>query len=173
MTRLRVWRALVSLLVVGSLVLNGVLLYALLYVRGELRSALITARNSLAVKEREPWVVQVNVDQEVPIRTTIPVDETFVIPLDIEYPLSTVINTHVDIPILGRQYINFPVETVIPISYTLEIPIQVDFPISMTYRIQTEVPVEVEMPPEFYGSLNDLIDRMDNELRLNLADGQR
>jgi hypothetical protein len=43
----------------------------------------------------------------------------------------------------------------------------------MTYHLQTEVPVEVEMPPEFYGSLNDLIDRMDAELRLNLADGER
>jgi hypothetical protein len=160
----------ISLLVVGSLVLNGVLLYSLFYVREELRAALITARNSLAVREREPWVVQVTVDQEVPIRTTIPVDETFVFPLEMEYPLSTSINTHVDIPILGRQYFNLPIQTTIPISYTFEIPIQVDFPISMTYHIQTEVPVEVEIPPEFYGSLNNLIDRMDQQLHLNLLD---
>jgi hypothetical protein len=83
-----------------------------------------------------------------------------VVPLDFEYPLNTVINTYVDIPLLGRQDIAVPVETVIPINTMLDIPIQMDFPISVTYQLQTVIPVEVQLPPTLLDTFEGFIEQL-------------
>lgn len=166
----RIWRGVLYALVLLSLIFNIVLAFAVLRGRSQFRAALLLARNALDVREQEPWTIQVALDQDMPIETTVPINHTFVLPLNMEYPISTVVNTHIDIPLLGRQEIAIPIEATIPISYTVEVPIQMDVPISMTYHLQTEVPVEVDIPPELFDSLNDLIDQLDDELHLNLGD---
>jgi hypothetical protein len=45
-----------------------------------------------------------------------------VVPFEMDYSLSTVVNTYINIPILGRQSVAVPVDAVIPISETFEIP---------------------------------------------------
>jgi hypothetical protein len=165
---LKLWRWILSVLVVVSLALNGFLIYSLLNFRRGLLSALAAARNSLVMMEDQPMVFSVTVDEEVPIQTTIPIEQTFVMPLQFDYPLDTVVNTQIDIPILGTQELAIPVQTVIPISYTLDIPIRTEVPISLTYRLQQEIPVEVVMPAEALGSLSDLIERLAEESQLGL-----
>jgi hypothetical protein len=166
--KLKIWRWVVSILVVVSLILNGFLLYALLSFREGLVSALDAARSSLVDMEEQPLLFAVTVDKVVPIQTTVPIEQTFVMPLQLDYPLDTVVNTHIDIPILGKQALAIPVQTVIPISYTLEIPIQTAIPISLTYHLQEEIPVEVVVPAEISSSLTDLIGRLEEESQLGL-----
>ena len=113
----------------------------------------------------EPFVTQVSVDQEIPFNTTIPISQTFTVPLNIQYPLSTVVNTYVNVPILGRQDIAIPIETIIPIQYTLDVPIQVDVPISLTYHLQTEIPVEVAIPPEIRAPLDEILRQIEDGLQ--------
>jgi hypothetical protein len=99
----------------------------------------------------------VAVDQPIPIQADVPIDQVFVVPIDFVYPLETVVNTYVDIPVLGRQEITVPVETTIPINHTFEVPIQMTIPISVTYHLQTDIPVEVAVPPEVLQSLETLL----------------
>ena len=153
----RTWLIALTVLVVFSLALNGYLITTLLNVRQTALDAITTARNSLALMGSQPFITQVSIDQEIPFDTVVPINQTFSVPLNIEYPLSTVVNTYVNIPVLGRQEISLPIETIIPIQYTLDVPIAVDVPISLTYHLQTEVPVEVEIPPEIRAPLDEVL----------------
>lgn len=166
--KLRVWRWIFSVLVIVSLLLNGLLIYTLLNFQQELLSALAAARNGIVMIEEQPLAFSVTVDEMVPIRATVPIEQTFVMPLQLDYPLDTVVNTHIDIPILGKQELAIPVQTVIPISYTLEIPIQTEVPISLTYHLQQEIPVEVSVPVEALSFLTDFIEKLGEEAQLGL-----
>jgi len=160
MTKLPIWRVVISVLIAISLLLNVVLIVGLLRVREGLQSALTVAGNALALSTSEPLAFVVSVDQAIPIQTTVPIEQSFVVPIELDYPLETVVNTYIDIPLLGRQDIAVPVEMVIPISTTLEIPIQMEIPISVTYQLQTEIPVEVQLPPTLLDTLADLIEQL-------------
>lgn len=161
----RIWLVVLTILVVASLALNGYFFLIISHVQQDALDVIVNTRNNLATLSSEPIVVPVAIDQKIPFNTSVPISETLVLPLDIEYPLSTVINTFVDVPVLGRQDITLPIETVIPIQYTLEVPIQVDVPISLTYHLQTEIPVEVAIPPEIRAPLDDALRQMEEGLQ--------
>ena len=155
---LRVWRMAISALVVSSLLLNVVLAVVLLGMRQDLREALQSARDALVATESEPLVLDVAVDEDIPIQMTVPIDQVFVVPLEMNYPLKTVINTYITLPVLGRQNISVPVDTVIPVSTTVEVPIRANVPISLTYHLQTEIPVEMHFPFRLSSTLEALIE---------------
>jgi len=161
----RIWLVILTILVVVSLALNGYFFLIINNVRQGTLDTIANARNNLATLSSEPIVIPIAIDQEIPFNTSVPISQTLVVPLDIDYPLSTVINTYVDVPVLGRQDIALPIETVIPIQYTLEVPIQVEVPISLTYHLQTEVPVEVIIPPEIRSSLDEVLRQAETELQ--------
>ena len=161
----RIWLVVLTVLVVASLALNGYFLIVLSNVRQRAMDVIVNTRNDLAALSSEPIMIPVAIDQEIPFNTSVPISQTIVLPLDIDYPLSTVINTFVDVPVLGRQDIALPIETVIPIQYTLEVPIQVEVPISLTYHLQTEVPVEVVIPPEIRSSLDEVLRQAETGLQ--------
>ena len=161
----RVWLVVLTVLVLISLALNGLLIFALLNVRQTALDVIATARNNLALVGSAPFVTQVSVDQEIPFETTVPISQTFSVPLDIDYPLSTVIKTYVNVPVLGRQELAIPIETLIPIRYTFDVPIQLEVPISMTYRLQTEIPVAVAIPSEIRAPLDEVLQQIEAALR--------
>jgi len=161
----RIWLVVLTILVLASLALNGYFYLVITGFRQGALDLLTNARVGLAAFGAEPLVVQVQVNQEIPFNTTIPISETFVLPLDINYPLSTVINTYVNVPVLGRQDFAIPIDTIIPIRYTFEVPIQVEVPISLTYHLQTEVPVEVVIPPEIRSSLDEMLRQAEEGLQ--------
>lgn len=165
MTKLRIWRAVVTVFVAVSLLLNVVLIVGLLRARNGLLSALSVAENALTLSTSKPLIFEVAVDQEIPIETTIPVDQDFTVPLEFDYELNTVINTYVDIPLLGRQDIAVPVETMIPIRTTLEIPVTADVPISVTYQLQASIPVEVDFPPTVLNTFENFAEKLESSLR--------
>jgi hypothetical protein len=161
----KIWLVVLTILVLASLALNGYFFFIISNVRQGTLDVVAKARNSLALLSSEPVVIRVTVDEEIPFNTTVPISQTVVLPLDINYPLSTVINTYVNIPLLGRQDIALPIETMIPFQYTFEVPIQVEVPISLTYRLQTEIPVEVAIPPEIRAPLDDALRQVEEGLQ--------
>lgn len=161
----RIWLVVLTILVLASLALNGYFFFILSNVRQGTLDVIVNTRNNLAMLSSEPIVIPITIDQEIPFDTSVPISQTLVLPLDIAYPLSTVINTYVDVPLLGRQDIALPIETIIPIQYTLETPIQVNVPISFTYRLQTEIPVEVAIPPEIRAPLDDALRQLEEGLQ--------
>ncbi|MGC9394247.1 MAG: hypothetical protein ACP5J4_05280 [Anaerolineae bacterium] len=161
----RIWLVVLTVLVFVSLALNGYFFLIISNVRQDALDIIVNTRNNLATLSSEPIVIPIAIDEEIPFNTSVSISQTVVLPLDINYPLSTVINTYVDVPLLGRQDIVLPIEAVIPIQYTLEVPIQVDVPISLTYYLQTEIPVEVAIPPEIRASLDDALRQMEEGLQ--------
>jgi hypothetical protein len=157
MTNRRIWRIAISVVTLLSLLANGLLIFTLLRMRRELYTSLLSARNTLALSASEPIAFDVTVDQPIPIRTDVSVDEVFDVPIAFAYPLETVVTTHINIPVLGRQEIAVPIETVIPIDHTLEVPIQMTVPISVTYQLQATIPVEVAWPPDLLEGLDALL----------------
>lgn len=161
----RIWMIVLTILVFVSLALNAYFFLIISSFRQGTLAMITNARVSLATLGSEPFVIQVAVDEEIPFNASVPISETLVLPLDFNYPLSTVVNTFINLPILGRQDIAIPIETVIPIQYTLEVPIQVEVPISLTYHLQTTVPVEVTIPPELRASLDEMLRQAEEGLQ--------
>ncbi|HOU14433.1 MAG TPA: hypothetical protein PKZ84_15100 [Anaerolineae bacterium] len=161
----RIWMAALTILVFVSLALNVYFFLVITSFRQGTLDMITNARVGLAAFGDEPVVVQVQVDQQIPLNAIVPISQTLVIPLDIDYPLSTVVNTFINIPVLGRQDIAIPIQTVIPIQYTLEVPIRVEVPISLTYHLQTTVPVEVAIPPELRASLDEMLQQAEEGLQ--------
>ena len=159
----KAWPVILTILVLLSLALNVFCLLTLAQARSAVAAVLASARNALATLGAESITTQVRVDQEIPFNTTVPISQTLTIPLNMEYPLSTVVNTYVTIPLMGRQEIAIPIEAVIPIHYTFDVPIQVEVPISLTYRLQTEIPVTVEIPPELRAPLDQWLEEAQNQ----------
>lgn len=168
MTNRRIWQIAISVVALLSLLANGLLVLTLLRVRQGLSESLLVARNTLALSASEPIAFDVTVDQPIHIRTDVPIDEVFEVPIAFVYPLETVVTTYVNIPLLGRQEIAVPVETVIPIDHTLEAPIQMTVPISVTYQLQATIPVEVAWPPELLQGLDALLLRLISGLQAPL-----
>ncbi len=161
----RVWLGILTLLVMVSLLLNGILIFGLLKARDVALNALTTARNTLAVMGNEPITTSVHVNHAIPLNTVVPIDQTIHVPLDITYPLSTVVTTYIEVPVLGRQDISIPIETSIPIEYDLTVPVAVEVPISMTYVLEAEVPISFEIPPEIRSPLDKMLQQAESALR--------
>ena len=106
----RIWRIMVTLFVLLSLTLNIYLLFLLSNAQKDLVDAIVVARNSLTIMNQQSVEISVKVDQEIPINTLIPISQTITVPIDLDYPLSTVVNTSFNIPVLGRQEISIPIE---------------------------------------------------------------
>ncbi len=153
------------ILVLLSLALNALLLLGLNQARLAAKATLTDVRNSVAQWSRQPLVFNVKVDRQIPLSTTIPISRTVTVPLDIDYPLSTVINTSVNLPVLGTQAIALPIETIIPIHYTLEVPLVMDFPVSLTYHLEAEIPVEVEIPADLRTTVDAMLEEAEKALR--------
>lgn len=151
----RIWRVVVTTLVILSLALNIFLLLLLSQARNGLDDAIAVVRNTLAVMGEEPFEISVEVDKEIPINTSIPISQTVTVPINIDYPLSTIVNTSFNIPVLGRQEISFPIETVIPVHMNLDIPVQDTVHISITYPLQIQIPVKVGIPIEVRALLDE------------------
>jgi hypothetical protein len=168
MNSVRVWRYLISFLVIVSLALNAFLINMLVSVQDRVRSARDSAQDALVALGSDPITIPIAVDQDIPVITTVAFSDTVVIPFELDYRLSTVVNTSINIPLLGRQSIAVPVDAVIPVSETFEIPIQVDVPVSMTYPMQAELLVEVEVPTEITEELIAYLEGLSLELPLPL-----
>ncbi len=138
--RLLLWTAIAALFLFDlALVLGG---------RAIALRGLRETRMALEALASRPLRMEVSLDTEVPISTTVPLHQTFRVPVETLYHLDTVVQTTVQIPIIGAQEIGIPVVGDIPLHLDLDVPVETEVPISFTYHLQTTVPVEVTLPAE-------------------------
>jgi hypothetical protein len=161
----KIWRVIATLLIIFSLVLNLFLLLVLAKARIDLRNTITAVRNTLEGISQEPIEIPVEISQDIPINTTIPISQTIRVPIDIDYPLSTVINTSFNIPVLGRQELSLPIDTVIPVNLVYEAPIQEMVYISMVLPLHLELPILIEIPPEVRLQLEERLLEIDASLK--------
>jgi hypothetical protein len=161
----RHWLIVLGVGLLISLTLNLVCLFILNSARQMVRESIATVRTQLRTLEANPIETQVSVDQILPISTTVNLSRTFEIPIDTVYPLSTVVHTTVEIPLLGPQDIPIPIQANLPIKLTAQVPVQMDFPISTTYHLQTELPVQVNLPSETLMQWIQWLSQVENALK--------
>jgi len=161
----RIWLIVLSLLLAVSLAVNALNFYLLSQARAGALNALRAAQDSLRELTATPFTTIVGIDQTLPISATIPLDQTFVVPIDIIYPLDTVVHTAIQIPLVGTQNIAVPIQADIPIQMEIEIPIQMQIPISFTYHLQTEVPVTFELPSGTVELIEEILEQAEGALR--------
>lgn len=153
------------LLLILSLLLNFTVLYVLFYARAASLELLSQAERAVAEFSSQPVKTVVEIDQNIPLSETLFFDHSFLVPLDTVYPLSTVVQTEVSLPLLGTQELNIPIQANIPLQMELEVPVKTNIPLSFTYHLRTSLPVEVVIPPETVEPLSALLQRMTEALR--------
>ncbi len=161
----KVWLGILTVLVLISLTLNIVFVAGLLIARSAAAEVVTSMRSALDRISDQPFSTIVQVNQDIPFNAVVPINQTVTIPLDIQYPLNTVVNTYIEIPVLGRQDISVPIDTIIPIKYDLVVPVAVDVPISLTYHLQADVPVSFDVPAEIRTPLYLMLQQAESVLK--------
>jgi hypothetical protein len=161
----KVWLCLILGLLCLSLALNGYILYTRSLTLGQAVAVLDTLRAQLDDLGSQSLSTEVQIDQAVPISATLPFDYVFTVPVDTVYPLSTVVNTGFELPLLGWQDIAVPIQAEIPLQLDLDVPVQAEIPISLTYQLQMTIPIEVAWPPEILSPLQEILREAEDALR--------
>jgi len=159
------WLLLFGVLVLASLALHAFTFYTLSQVRKQAAGAVAQARAGLEPLAGEPIVAVDQINQQLPFSPTLPLDQSFQVPINTVYPLSTVVETSINIPLLGPQAIAVPIKARIPIQLTIDVPVKMQVPISFTYHLDTEVPVEVAIPPELLTPVEDMLKQAEEGLK--------
>ncbi|MEA3309561.1 MAG: hypothetical protein U9Q70_08640 [Chloroflexota bacterium] len=145
------------LLLILSLLLNSMVLYAFYYARVQSLELLTQAELAVEQFSSRPVKTVVEIDQRIPLSETLPFSHSFSVPINTTYFLSTVVQTEVSLPLLGARTINIPIQADIPLQLELDIPVQTNIPLSFTYHLRTELPIEVVLPPETLAPISALL----------------
>ncbi len=159
-----VWERRVLWIVIAALVIFDLALVGGAY--GLMREVIGEIRTALDELATQPITAEVHLDTEVPVSTTVPLRQQFTIPVATTYRLDTVVQTTVQIPILGPQAINIPVKGTVPLEMELTVPIEAEVPISFAYHLEMTVPVEVDLPDEAFAPLYATLERLERPWRL-------
>ncbi|MFQ6101977.1 MAG: hypothetical protein ACE5OS_12200 [Anaerolineae bacterium] len=138
---------LLALLVLCSLALNGAVIFALLQARqiglDASQTALDTVADTRAMVTgigEDTFSYTFEVQQEIPIATSIPFNEEVTVPIHTTVPISTVVMIPIDAGLLGTFDVDVPIRAIIPVD------LEVAVPISQTVDLATTVPLSVDVP---------------------------
>jgi hypothetical protein len=94
----------------------------------------------LKALETEKINFKVSIDQQIPIAVSVPFNDEFYFPLDMNIPINTSVNIPVQIGLLGSYDLDIPINTSIPFKMDIVVPVneQVD--------IDTIVPIKMDFP---------------------------
>ncbi len=129
-----------ALLTLLSLALNGVVILGLVQARTIAMGAIREARTALTEIGDSTFTYTLEIDQEIPVQTTVPIHQEVVVPIQTTLPISTIVNVPVNAGILGEFDVDVPVRTIIPVD------LEVTIPVNETVEIATSVPLNVDIP---------------------------
>lgn len=153
---------LLAVLTVLSLALNGVILLGLVRARqialDVQQVALNTVDDARAIVvgvSDDTFSYTLEVEQEIPIATSIPFNEEVTVPIRTTIPISTVVIIPINAGLLGTFDVDVPVRTLIPVDLEFTVPI------SRTVDIATTVPLDVDVPIVIPLAETPLVDYME------------
>ncbi len=152
--------AVLSVLTLLSLVLNGIVIYALLEARRGAHRLVGEVRMLVDEATGDTFRYSVDFEQEVPISAEFPFSETFAVPVNTVIPIETTVVVPVDLGITTYR-LRIPIDTVFPVD--MELAVQV----SQMVEIDTVVPLKVDVPVEVAvgeTSLADYLEEIDRML---------
>ncbi|RLC68022.1 MAG: hypothetical protein DRI48_00760 [Chloroflexi bacterium] len=141
-----------ALLTTLSLAFNGLVILGLLRARrialDAQEAALETVEDARALVTGvvdDTFSYTFQVEQEIPIRTSIPFNEEVTVPIRTTIPISTTVTVPLRAGILGTFDIDVPVHTLIPVDLEFTVPISQTVDISTTVPLDVDVPVEIPL----------------------------
>ncbi len=152
---------------VTSLTLNVFIVSALLAVRQQAGEAFLSAAGMVGDLKAGRFDYTVNVDEDLPVEATVPINFNVQVPISETIPISTTVSVPIQFPLIGTRTINVPISARVPISLTVEVPIKQTVPIAATIPVEFDVPISIELADT---PLAQSLDEVELIL-LGLADG--
>jgi len=132
----------------SSLALNGVVIFGLLRARRITLEAQQVAQDTVTETRavitgigEDTFAYTVELEQEIPIATSIPFEEEITVPINTTIPINTTVVVPIDLGITSYD-LQVPIRTIIPVD------LEVVVPISQTVDVATTVPLDVDIPIE-------------------------
>ena len=172
---------LLTLLVIASLALNGVVIYGLLQAQrialDAQQAALQTvsdARDIVSGIGNDTFTYTLEVEQQVPIAASVPFNEVIHIPINTVVPIDTTVVVPVDLGFTTYD-LELPIQTIIPVDLEFDVPINKTVDIATTVLLDVDVPIAIplaETPLLDYmeevdaglARLEDSLDQLENKM---------
>jgi hypothetical protein len=85
------------------------------------------------------------VEQEIPVAASVPINEEVVVPIHTTIPISTLVSIPIDAGVLGTFDIDVPVRAVVPVDLEFAVPIDQTVDIATTVQLDVDVPIEIPL----------------------------
>jgi hypothetical protein len=152
---------LAALIVLGvltaiSLAINGVVIYALLRLGHIGQEALAQGRALLASVSNETFSYDFEVNDEFPIKTSVPINDEFTVPFNTTIPINQTLTVPLDLGITTYN-LNIPLNMNFPVDMVITVPISMTMDVDMSVPVEMAVPVEIAVgDTPFAGYLSDM-----------------
>jgi hypothetical protein len=145
-----------TVLVLLSLALHAVTIFALLQARTLAKEQLVLLADQLQKAEQQDLTFDIKQSRGVPVQALVPVQKQLNIPINTTVNIDQILNVPINTP-LGNTSINIPIKTSIPVNISVPVTISETLPVSTTFFIDADIPVTIPMSnTPLAGMLRDL-----------------
>lgn len=130
-------------LVLGSLTVNGVLANGLLTARARAAQATGDVAGVLGSLNEASIDAMIEIDEEVPVRGSVPFETVVHVPIDTKIPVNTIVAIPIALPLVGPYVVRLPIIASIPVKLDIEVPIDYDVPVSIDVPVKLSVPIHI------------------------------
>jgi hypothetical protein len=133
-----------TVLVLVSLALNAVTIFALLQARTIAKEQIVLLADQLQKAEGQDLTFDIKQTRGIPVQAVVPIQKQLNIPINTTVNIDQVLNVPINTP-LGNTSINIPIKTTIPVNITVPVTLSESLPISTTFFIDANIPITIPM----------------------------
>jgi hypothetical protein len=109
------------------------------------RFAVTAITEQLSQLVTQTITLTVPINQQIPVATTVQLDETFEVPIQTTVPINTVVDVPLQLGILGEVMLDVPINLSVPIDLVVNVPFSEEIPINTTVPIVMDIPVVISL----------------------------
>jgi hypothetical protein len=151
-----------TVLTLLSLMLNAMAMVELLWWRQYILTEIASTRAIVRDIGEDTFSYTFEVDQEIPVATSIPFSQEITVPINTTVPVNTTVVVPIDLGFTTYN-LSVPINTIFPVDMEITIPV------SQTVDIVTTVPMDIDVPIEIVIADTPLVGYLD-EVDAMLAD---
>lgn len=159
---------LLTMLTLLSLTFNGVVIFALLRARQTILIAVKDARDVVNAIGDDTVSFTVEVEQEIPVTTSVPFNQEVDVPINTTIPIDTTVIVPINAGILGTIDIEVPIRTIVPLNLEIAVPINETVNVNTTVPLELDVPVEISISDTplsgYLEELDEALARLEDKL---------
>ncbi len=153
----------------ASLIMNALMLRQVIIARDIARQTVSDAEAVIDNLQSQSFVYTVVIDENLPVRTDVPLDMTIPVIINETIPIATTVTVPVDTVVFGIIPVRVPFSTAIAVNFEQEIVIDETLTIDTIVPVYIEVPIDLKIrDTPLSEMLNDLKARLE-ELERNLS----